>query len=402
MEELFREDEQKVQCRFKNHQINFGPQHPAAHGVPRLIVDPDGEIVRNVDPHIGFLHRGTEKSIEYKNHNQVLPYFDRSDYVSMMAQELAYSNSVESILNIDVPIRARLIRVIFSEITRISNHLLAITTHASDVGASTSFLWGSEEREKLMEFHERVSGARLHSAYIRPGGVAQDLPIGLCEDMQKSIQQAYVRSDEIVALLSTNRIWLERLVAIGTIDVRRASNAGFSGVLLRGCGIHWDPRSNRPYEIHDKLKSCIPIGESSDCYDRFLVRMEEMYQSLQIIEQCLETLDIGPISNGNSKVTKVPRLLMKTDMEATIHHFKFLSYGFDLIPMDNYSAVEAPKGESGVYLNSKGGNKAFRCKIRSPGSFHLQSLQYLTGDLFLADSVTIIGTLDPVFGEIDR
>lgn len=386
----------------KNMYVNFGPQHPAAHGVLRLVIELDGEVVRGVDPHIGLLHRGTEKLIEYRNFQQSLPYFDRLDYVSMMAQELAYSHAVEHLLNVEVPARGSFIRIIFSEITRILNHLLAITTHALDVGALTPFLWGFEEREKLMEFYERVSGARLHSAYIRPGGVSQDFPLGLCDDIYRFVKQGYSRLDEIHSLLSNNRIWLERLSDIGMVGLERGLELGFSGVLLRGSGLDWDLRVDRPYELYHDIKFNIPVGENGDCFDRYLVRLEEMYQSLNIITHCLENIPRGAVSNNSFKFTKVSRRIMKTDMEGLIHHFKLNSKGF-LVPEGNvYRAVEAPKGEFGVFIVSDGGAKPYRCKIRAPGFFHLGGLDYLSRDHFLSDVVTIIGSLDLVFGEIDR
>jgi len=392
----------KNSTKFKNFQVNFGPQHPAAHGVLRLIADLDGEVVRRVDPHIGFLHRGTEKLIEYKNYEQALPYFDRLDYVSMMAQELAYSRAVEMLVNISVPERGSVIRVLFSEITRLLNHILAITTHALDVGALTPFLWGFEEREKLMEFYERVSGARLHSAYIRPGGVSQDLPAGLKEDIYTFVKQAYVRFDEISNLLTTNRIWLERLSLIGVIDTHFALNAGFTGVLLRSAGLKYDVRYSKPYEIYNDLNFSVVTGSIGDCYDRFLIRLEEMYQSLSIIEQCLERLTPGAVTNGDLKFSRTNRKLMKTSMEGIIHHFKLKTSGF-FVPAGNiYTAVEAPKGEFGVFLYSNGSSKPYRCKIRAPGFFHLQGLDYIIADHFLSDLVTVIGSLDLVFGEVDR
>jgi len=388
--------------KIKNLFVNFGPQHPAAHGVLRLVAELDGEVVRSVDPHIGLLHRGTEKLIEFKNYQQALPYFDRLDYVSMMAQELAYSRSVENLLNIEIPLRSKYIRVLFSEITRLLNHLLALTTHALDVGALTPFLWGFEEREKLMEFYERASGARLHSAYIRPGGVSQDIPHGLCSDIYKFIEQAYSRLDEIQTLLSSNRIWLERLSGIGVINKKDALSFGFSGPLIRACGFKWDLRHNSPYELYNIFDFQIPIGEFSDCYDRYLIRLEEMYQSLSIIRQCLENISEGSVQVSNYKYSKVPRRLMKYDMESLIHHFKFHSEGFTVLAGEVYEAVEAPKGEFGVFICSKGERVPARGKIRAPGFFHLAGLDHIASGHFLSDVVAIIGSLDLVFGEIDR
>jgi NADH dehydrogenase (ubiquinone) Fe-S protein 2 len=392
----------KKKSDLKNLFVNFGPQHPAAHGVLRLVIELDGEVIRDVDSHIGLLHRGTEKLIEYKNYQQALPYFDRLDYVSMMAQELSYSHAVEKLLNIEVPLRASYIRVIFSEITRILNHLLAITTHAIDVGALTPFLWGFEEREKLMEFYERVSGARLHSAYIRPGGVSQDIPFGLCDDIRKFVVQAFVRFDEIQTLLSNNRIWLERLSDIGKVGKTVSHSLGFSGVLLRSSGFDWDLRKMAPYEIYSQLDFSIPIGEGGDCYDRYLIRMEEMYQSLKIIIQCLNRMDVGSVQNNDFKISKIQRGLMKNTMEGLIHHFKQSSKGYLVPSGEVYTSVEAPKGEFGVYIEANGEASPYRCKIRSPGFFHLGGLDYLSKSQLLSDIVTIIGSIDLVFGEIDR
>lgn len=389
----------------RNFTINFGPQHPAAHGVLRLVLELHGEIVDRADPHIGLLHRGTEKLIEQKTYLQALPYFDRLDYVSMMAQEHCYSFSVEKLFNISlfVPLRARYIRVIFLEITRILNHLLAVTTHALDVGALTPFLWAFEEREKLMEFYERVSGARMHAAFIRPGGVSQDLYIGFLEDLNSFIYQFHFRLNEIEELLTNNRIWKQRLVDVGVVSYSKALQYGFSGVMLRGSGVAWDLRKNSPYEIYSIIPFNIPIGRHGDCYDRYLIRVEEMRQSLCIIKYCLDNLVLGPVRLDDVKVVPPARALMKFSMESLIHHFKFYSEG--PVPSDlaeAYAVVEAPKGEFGVYLQSNGTNKPFRCRIRAPGFFHLQGLDFMTRGSMLADVVTIIGTQDIVFGEIDR
>lgn len=389
--------------RLKNFAMNFGPQHPAAHGVLRLILELDGEVVRRADPHVGLLHRGTEKLIEYKNFIQALPYFDRLDYVSMMAQEHAYSLAIESLVKCEIPLRARFIRVIFSEITRILNHLLALTTHALDVGALTPFLWAFEERERLMEFYERVSGARMHAAYIRPGGVAQDLPLGFCNDLFLFCNQFSSRLDEIEELLSENRIWKQRLVDVGVVSYKDALDFGFSGVMLRGSGIMWDLREAEPYEVYDQLKFNIPTSSKGDCYSRYLLRMREMRESLSIINQCLDLMPhSGPIKTNNQKVTPPSRSHMKFFMESLIHHFKLFTEGV-LVPAGQvYATVEAPKGEFGVFLVSNGSNKPYRCKIRAPGFFHLQSLDSMSKGHMIADVVTIIGTQDIVFGEIDR
>jgi NADH dehydrogenase I D subunit len=386
----------------KTFSLNFGPQHPAAHGVLRLVLELNGEVVERADPHIGLLHRGTEKLIETKNYLQALPYFDRLDYVSMMAQEHTYSLCVESLLQCDVPLRAKYIRVIFAEITRILNHLLAITTHALDVGALTPFLWGFEEREKLMEFYERVSGARLHAAYIRPGGVDQDLPVGLLDDIFTFIVQFSARVDELEELLTGNRIWKERLVDIGVVSSDEALNHGFTGVMVRGSGISWDLRKNQPYEIYETIDFDIPVGLNGDCYDRYLIRIHEMRQSIRILNQCINLIEEGPVKSDNKKIVPPSRAHMKHSMESLIHHFKLFSEGF-IVPQGSvYRAVEAPKGEFGVFLVSDGTNKPYRCRIRSPGFFHLQGLDFMSKGHMIADVVTIIGTQDIVFGEVDR
>lgn len=388
--------------KFKNFTLNFGPQHPAAHGVLRLVLEMNGEVIQRADPHIGLLHRGTEKLIEYKNYLQALPYFDRLDYVSMMCQEQAYSLAVEKLLNIEVPLRAQYIRVLFSEITRILNHLLAITCHAMDVGALTPFLWGFEEREKLMEFYERVCGARMHSAYVRPGGVNTDLPLGLCEDIFLFAQQYASRIDEMEEMLTTNRIWKQRLVDIGVVSAEQAMNWGFSGVMLRGSGVHWDLRKTQPYDVFDRMQFDVPVGTRGDCYDRYLIRMEEMRQSLRIIMQCLNEMPNGIVRTDDKKVTAPSRSQMKQSMESLIHHFKYYSQGFVVPAGETYTAVEAPKGEFGVFLVSNGTSKPYRCKIRAPGFAHLQGIDFMARNHMLADVVTIIGTQDIVFGEVDR
>jgi NADH dehydrogenase (ubiquinone) Fe-S protein 2 len=386
----------------KNFTLNFGPQHPAAHGVLRLVLEMNGEVVQRADPHIGLLHRGTEKLIEYKNYLQALPYFDRLDYVSMMCQEHGYSLAVEKLLRCEVPLRAQYIRVLFSEITRILNHLLALTCHALDVGALTPFLWGFEEREKLMEFYERVSGARMHAAYIRPGGVAQDLPLGLSEDIYRFARQFASRIDEMEEMLTGNRIWKQRLVDIGVVTADQALDWGFSGVMLRGSGVAWDLRKTQPYGVYDRMDFQVPVGSRGDCYDRYLIRIEEMRQSLRIILQCLQEMPQGEIKVDDRKITPPSRTHMKTSMESLIHHFKLYTEGFSVPAGETYTAVEAPKGEFGVYLVSNGTNRPYRCKIRAPGFAHLQGIDFMAKNHMLADVVTIIGTQDIVFGELDR
>nr|YP_010394275.1 NADH dehydrogenase subunit 7 [Phytophthora cryptogea]DAZ88283.1 TPA_asm: NADH dehydrogenase subunit 7 [Phytophthora cryptogea] len=388
--------------KIKNFSINFGPQHPAAHGVLRLILELNGEVVQKADSHIGLLHRGTEKLIEYKNYLQALPYFDRLDYVSMMCQEHAYILAVEKLLNCDIPLRAQYIRVLFSEITRILNHLLAVCCHALDVGAMTPYFWGFEEREKLMEFYERVSGARMHAAYFRPGGVNQDLPKGLLNDIYIFCEQFNTRLDEIEEMLTNNRIWKQRLVDIGIVSAKDALNLGFSGVMLRGSGISWDLRKTQPYEVYDQLDFDIPIGTNGDCYDRYLIRIEEMRQSIRIILQVLNKIPNGPIKLDDKKITNPNRIQIKNSMESLIHHFKYYSENISVNSGETYTVIEAPKGEYGVYLVSDGSNKPYRCKIKSPGFLHLQALDFIAKNHMIADVVTIIGTLDVVFGEIDR
>lgn len=392
----------KKSNNLKNFTLNFGPQHPAAHGVLRLVLELNGEVVLRADPHIGLLHRGTEKLMEYKTYMQALPYLDRLDYVSMMAQEHAYSLAVERLLKCDVPLRAKYIRVLFDEITRILNHLLALTTHALDVGAMTPFLWAFEEREKLMEFYERVSGARMHANYIRPGGVSQDLPVGLLDDVFIFIKQFSSRIDELEELLTGNRIWKQRLVDIGIVSSEEAMDWGFSGVMLRGSGVCWDIRKSEPYEIYDKLSFNIPVGSKGDCFDRFLIRVEEMRQSCLIIEQCLNQIPNGYIKIMDFKISPPPRALMKHNMECLIHHFKLFSEGYFVPKGQTYTSLEAPKGEFGIFLLSIGSNKPYRCRLKAPGFLHLQGLDFMTRGHLIADVVTIIGTQDIVFGEVDR
>lgn len=388
--------------KIKTFTVNFGPQHPAAHGVLRLILECQGEVISRADPHIGLLHRGTEKLIEYKTYLQALPYFDRLDYVSMMCNEQCYSLAVEKMLNIDVPMRAKYIRTLFGEITRILNHIMAITTHALDVGAFTPFLWMFEEREKMMEFYERVSGARMHAAYVRPGGVSLDMPIGLMEDIHTWARQFGSRVDEMEELLTGNRIWKDRLIDVGKVSKQQALDWSFSGVMLRGSGIAWDLRKEAPYDAYDQVEFDIPVGRNGDCYDRYLCRVEEMRQSLRIIEQCLNQMPPGPIKVDDHKIAPPPRSTMKESMEALIHHFKLYSEGYSVPPGETYTAIEAPKGEFGVYVVSDGTNKPYKCKIRAPGFPHLQGVDFMSRGHLIADVVAIIGTCDVVFGEIDR
>ncbi len=386
----------------KNFTINFGPQHPAAHGVLRLILELNGEIVKRADAHIGLLHRGTEKLIENKNYLQALPYFDRLDYVSMMAQEHTYSLAVEKLADINIPYRAKVIRVLFLELTRILNHLLAVGCHSMDVGAMTPFLWFFEEREKLMEFYERVSGARMHAAYIRPGGVSADLPLGFLDDVFLFIKQFVNRIDEVDEMLTSNRIWKERLVDIGVVSAKQAIEWGLSGVLLRGSGVCWDLRKTQPYEIYPELRFEIPVTKNGDCYDRYLVRMHEMRQSVVIINQCINLLQNETFKSTDFKFSAPFRAELKTSMEGLIHHFKYYSENLVIPRNETYIGTEAPKGELGVYLISNGTNKPYRCKIKAPGFNHLQALNAMAKKHFIADVVTIIGTQDIVFGEIDR
>jgi len=388
--------------KLKHFTINFGPQHPAAHGVLRLILELNGEVVQRADPHIGLLHRGTEKLIEVKTYFQALPYFDRLDYVSMMCQEHTYSLAVENLLQISVPKRAQYIRVLFAEITRILNHLLAVGCHAMDVGAMTPFLWAFEEREKLMEFYERVSGARMHASYFRPGGVSQDINIGLVEDIFSFSAQFGQRLDEIEEMLTDNRIWQERLVDIGVVSAQESIDWGFSGVMLRGSGVRWDLRKNEPYDVYAELSFQGVVGKTGDCYDRYLVRIEEMRQSLSIIYQCLNKMPEGSIKIDDAKISPPLRADVKQNMEALIHHFKLYTEGVAVPSGETYTATEAPKGEFGVYLVSDGSNRPYRCKIKAPGFSHLQSLNFMANSHMLADVVTIIGTQDIVFGEVDR
>ena len=383
-------------------RINLGPQHPAAHGVLRLILDMDGEVVERADPHIGLLHRGTEKLIEHKTYLQAIPYFDRLDYVSPMCQEHAFALAVEGLLKCDVPIRAQYIRVLFSELTRILNHCLNIATNAIDVGATTPLLWLFEEREKIMQFYEAVSGSRMHANYFRPGGVAQDLPEGMLSEIKDFTSSFVTILKDVEKLLNNNRIWKQRLADIGIVSAKEALDWGFSGPMLRGSGIAWDLRKSNPYDVYDKMDFDIPIGKNGDCYDRYLIRVEEMYQSVKIIRQCIEKMPGGAVKTTDKKISPPPRDEMKESMEALIHHFKLFTEGYDVPKGEIYAAVEAPKGEFGVYLVSTGGNKPYRCRLRAPSFAHLQALDFMSKGHMLADVVAIMGNLDIVFGEIDR
>lgn len=382
--------------------INFGPQHPAAHGVLRLILEMDGEVVNKADPHIGLLHRGTEKLIEHKTYTQAVPYFDRLDYVSPMCQEHAFALTVEGLLKCKVPERAKYIRVLFSELTRILNHTMNIGTQAVDLGATTPLLWLFEEREKIMEFYERVSGSRMHSNYIRPGGVAADLPEGLLEDIDTFNKQFLKYLVDVETLLNNNRIWKQRLVGIGVVSQKEAMDWGFSGPMLRGSGIEWDLRKASPYEVYDKMEFDVPVGNGGDCYDRYLVRVEEMYQSVRIIDQCIRNMPGGPVKATDLKINPPSRKDMKHSMEALIHHFKLYTEGYNVPAGESYGYVEAPKGEFGVYLYADGSNKPYRCRIKAPGFAHLQGLDFMTRGHLMADVVSVLSSLDIVFGEVDR
>lgn len=390
------------ETRIKPYTMNFGPQHPAAHGVLRLVLEMDGEVIERADPHIGLLHRGTEKLIEYKTYMQALPYFDRLDYVSPMNQEHAFALATEKLLGITPPLRAQYIRVLFCELTRILNHILNITTFALDVGAITPALWAFEEREKGMEFYDRVCGARLHSNYIRPGGVSMDLPTGLEEDMMAWTKSFPKVLADLDGLLTENRIFKQRTVDIGVVTTQEALDWGFTGPVLRASGLAWDLRKSQPYDVYAQMDFDIPVGSTGDCYARYLVRMEEMRQSLKIMQQCLRDMPQGPIKSDDYKVTPPPRAEMKNSMEALIHHFKLFTEGYHVPAGETYTAVEAPKGEFGVYLVSDGTNRPYRCRIHAPGFAHLQGLDFMSRGHMLADVVANIGSLDIVFGEIDR
>ena len=416
-------------AEIKNYTLNFGPQHPAAHGVLRLVLELDGEVVQRADPHIGLLHRATEKLAETKTFIQSVPYMDRLDYVSMMVNEHAYVMAIEKLIGVDVPLRAQYIRVLFDEITRVLNHLLWLGAHALDVGAMTVFLYAFREREDLMDCYEAVSGARLHAAYYRPGGVYRDLPDAMPQYQASKLRNAKAMKelnanrqgslldfiddfvarfpkhiDEYETLLTDNRIWKQRLVDVGIVTPERALQMGFTGPMIRGSGIAWDLRKKQPYEVYDLLDFDIPVGTNGDCYDRYLVRVQEMRESNKIIKQCVDWLRVnpGPVMSANHKVAPPSRLAMKTSMEELIHHFKLFTEGIHVPPGEAYAAVEHPKGEFGIYLVSDGANKPYRLKIRAPGFAHLQALDEMSRGHMIADVVTIIGTQDIVFGEIDR
>ena len=382
--------------------LNFGPQHPAAHGVLRLILEMDGEVVNKADPHIGLLHRGTEKLIEHKTYLQALPYFDRLDYVSPLCQEHAFALTVEKLLKCDVPRRAQYIRVLFSELTRILNHIMNITTQALDVGATTPLFWMFEEREKIMEFYERVSGSRMHANYFRPGGVACDIPDGILEDISVFNNHFLKILADLESLLTDNRIFKQRLVGIGVVSQKQAMDWGFSGPMLRGSAIAWDLRKSNPYDVYDEMDFDVPVGKDGDCYDRYLVRVEEMYQSVKIINQCIEKMPKGAVKSKDLKISPPKRADMKESMEALIHHFKLYTEGYDVPKGEYYGTVEAPKGEFGVYLYSDGSNKPYRCRIKAPGFAHLQGLDFMTRGHLMADVVAVLSSLDIVFGEVDR
>ncbi|KXX78713.1 NADH-ubiquinone oxidoreductase 49 kDa subunit, mitochondrial [Madurella mycetomatis] len=395
-------DESVEDRKVRHYTVNFGPQHPAAHGVLRLILELNGEEIIRADPHVGLLHRGTEKLCEYKTYMQALPYFDRLDYVSMMTNEQCFSLAVEKLLNIEIPERAKYIRTMFGEITRVLNHLMSVLSHAMDVGALTPFLWGFEEREKLMEFYERVSGARLHAAYVRPGGVHQDIPVGLLDDIYQWATQFGDRIDETEEMLTDNRIWINRLKGIGVVPAAEALNLSFTGVMLRGSGVPWDIRKSAPYDAYDQVEFDVPVGVNGDCYDRYLCRMEEFRQSLRIIHQCLNKMPAGPVRVEDYKISPPPRSAMKENMEALIHHFLLYTKGYAVPPGDTYSAIEAPKGEMGVYVVSDGSERPYRVHIRAPGFAHLGGFDHVSKGHLLADAVAVIGTMDLVFGEVDR
>ncbi len=386
----------------KTLNLNFGPQHPAAHGVLRLILELDGEVVEKADPHIGLLHRGTEKLIEHKTFMQAVPYFDRLDYVAPMNQEHAFALAIEKILNLEVPIRAQYIRVMFCEIGRILSHILNITTQAMDVGALTPTLWGFEEREKLMGFYERVSGSRLHANYFRAGGVHKDLPRGLDKDIGEFCNNFPKIINDLESLLTDNRIFKQRNVDIGIVSKQDALDYSFSGVMLRGSGVAWDLRKSQPYDCYNQMEFNIPIGKNGDCYDRYLCRIEEMRESVKIIKQCLANMPKGQVKVFDSKISPPPKKDLKESMEALIHHFKLFTEGYRVDKDEIYTSVEAPKGEFGVYLITDGSNKPYKCKIKAPGFSHLQAMDYLIKGHMLADVPAVLGSMDIVFGEVDR
>lgn len=393
---------ERQNTKIRHFTINFGPQHPAAHGVLRLILELHGEEIVRSDPHVGLLHRGTEKLIESKTYMQALPYFDRLDYVSMMTNELVFALAVEKLLNVEVPLRAKYVRTMFGEITRILNHCMSVLSHIMDVGGLTPFLWGFEEREKLMEFYERVSGARLHTAYVRPGGVSQDLPVGLLDDIYMWATQFGDRIDETEELVTDNRIWKDRTRDVGVVTADDALNYSLSGVMLRGSGIPYDIRKAQPYDAYELMVFDVAVGYNGDCYDRYLCRMTEFRQSLRIIEQCINEMPEGPVKVEDFKISPPPRSLMKEDMEALIHHFLLFTKGYAVPAGETYTAIEAPKGEMAVYVVSDGGERPYRCKIRAPGFAHLAAFDHVSRGNLLADAVAIIGTMDLVFGEVDR
>ena len=391
-----------AETQIKNLTLNFGPQHPSAHGVLRLVLEMDGEVIDRADPHVGLLHRGTEKLIEYKTYVQAVPYFDRLDYVAPQNQEHAFVLAVEKLLGVTAPPRAQYIRALYSELGRITNHLFTVCAFAMDVGAKTPMLWGFEERERIMEFCERVCGARLHMGYFRPGGVALDLPAGLADDIWEWTESVPAVFDDIEELLTENRIFKQRAVDIGAISADDALDWGFSGPCLRACGVAWDLRKSQPYDCYADLDFDVPVGKHGDGYDRYLVRMAEMHESLKIVKQCIDRMPAGPHRLDDRKVSPPPRGEMKDSMEALIHHFKLYTEGFHVPAGETYTAVEAPKGEFGVYVVSDGTNRPYRCKIRSPGFAHLQAMDKLCRGHMLADAVSVLGSLDIVFGEVDR
>ena len=382
--------------------VNFGPQHPAAHGVLRMVMELDGEVVERVEPHIGLLHRGTEKLMEHKTYLQALPYMDRLDYVSPMNQEHAWVLAIEGLVQEEIPLRAQYIRVLFSELTRIANHLLNISAFALDVGAMTPILWGFEERERIMAFYERVSGARLHASYFRPGGVHKDLPDGLADDIASFLETFPKVINDFDTLLTNNRIFRQRTVEIGAVTPSQAVALGFTGPMIRAAGIPWDLRRAQPYEVYDRLAFSIPTGTNGDCFERYLIRMEEMRQSVAICQQCLEQMPEGAVLAENSKLVPPQRSEMKKSMEALINHFKLYTEGFHVPKGEIYAAVEAPKGEFGIYLVADGSNRPYRARIRAPGFAHLAAMQTLSHGHMLADTVAILGSMDIVFGEVDR
>ena len=382
--------------------LNFGPQHPAAHGVLRLVLEMEGEIVERADPHIGLLHRGTEKLIEHKTYLQALPYFDRLDYVSPMNQEHAFALAVEKLMGVEVPRRAQFIRVLYSEISRVLNHLMNVGAFALDVGATSPMLWAFEERDRLLEFYERASGARLHAAYFRPGGVHQDLPAGLTDDILEFCDHFDSYLDDVNALIRDNRIFRQRAVDVGTVTAEEAMDWGFSGVMIRGSGVPWDLRKSQPYEVYEELDFDIPVGSNGDCFDRYMCRVLEMTESIKLMRQCIEKMPEGPVLSEDNKVSPPRRGEMKRSMEALIHHFKLYTEGFHVPAGEVYVAVEAPKGEFGVFLVADGSNKPYRCHIRAPGFAHLQGMDFMSKGHQLADTVAILGSMDIVFGEVDR